>query len=71
MEKIVRCSTSELVENLQKGTFTAEEVMKTTIFLTQQAHLKLNCLSDAMFEQALARARDLDAIFKVSGPVGM
>ncbi|KAH8836087.1 amidase signature domain-containing protein [Flagelloscypha sp. PMI_526] len=59
-----------ILQFLAKGTWSSLEV--TTAFLKRAiiAHQLTNCLTEFWIEDALARARELDAIRSQTGPVG-
>ena len=66
-DTISNLSASQLVEQLQLGKLTAEEVITHFIQVAKYAHNKYNCLTDTMFKEALEQARNLDYIFKTTG----
>ncbi|GAA5853824.1 hypothetical protein JCM8547_007462 [Rhodosporidiobolus lusitaniae] len=71
--KQLEITTSELdvlLDKLQKGEWKAVEVTEAFCYRAVIAHSLVNCLNEVFFEKALARAKELDEVFKTSGPVG-
>ncbi|KAL2862996.1 amidase signature domain-containing protein [Aspergillus lucknowensis] len=60
-------SIQALVEQLQKGRFTAEQVTRAYMRRATVAHQLTNCITEVVFEDALTRARELDQKFKETG----
>ncbi|KAL4737263.1 amidase signature domain-containing protein [Aspergillus similis] len=56
-----------LVEQLQKGRFTAEQVTSAYIRRATVAHQLTNSITEVIFNDALAQARELDRVFKATG----
>ncbi|KAL4747674.1 hypothetical protein BDW72DRAFT_206312 [Aspergillus terricola var. indicus] len=56
-----------LVEQLQKGRFTAEQVTSAYFRRATVAHQLTNCITEVIFNDALAQARELDRVFKATG----
>ena len=63
-------TATELVAELQAGTITAVQALLYFSAMAVQSHKRFNCLTQVMFESALARAKDLDKKFAESGPTG-
>lgn len=63
-------TATELVAELQAGTITAVQSLLYYSAMAVQSHKRFNCLTEVMFESALARAKDLDKKFLESGPTG-
>ncbi|KAL4965404.1 amidase signature domain-containing protein [Aspergillus stella-maris] len=64
-------SAEALIGKLTAGTFSATEVTKAFCRRATIAHQLVNCLSEILFSQALARAQELDEYLRVHGkPVG-
>lgn len=63
-------TATELVDHLQRGEITAVQALLYYSAMAVEAHKRYNCLTQVMFASALARAEELDAKFKASGPVG-
>ncbi|GAA5910185.1 hypothetical protein JCM6882_001766 [Rhodosporidiobolus microsporus] len=59
-----------LAGKLQKGEWTAVEVTEAFCHRAVVVHSLVNCLTEVVFDMALARAKELDEIFAKSGPVG-
>lgn len=63
-------ATSLLVE-LSKGTFTSEQIVTAFSKRAAIAQQVCNCLTEIFFEDAIARAKELDAYLKKNGrPIG-
>ncbi|KAL6229697.1 hypothetical protein BDW75DRAFT_235002 [Aspergillus navahoensis] len=60
-------SIPALVEQLQRGRFSAEQVTFAYIRRATVAHQLTNCITEVIFEDALAQARELDRAFKETG----
>ncbi|KAL4899249.1 hypothetical protein BDW74DRAFT_171622 [Aspergillus multicolor] len=60
-------SISALVEQLQRGRFSAEQVTSAYIRRATVAHQLTNCITEVIFEDALIQARELDKIIKETG----
>ncbi|KAJ3375021.1 hypothetical protein GGF31_005743 [Allomyces arbusculus] len=64
-------TASELAEALASGRVTAERAVLAYGRRLLAAHAQTNCLTDVFLEEALARARHLDAEYQATGkPVG-
>ncbi|PYH98901.1 amino acid/polyamine transporter [Aspergillus ellipticus CBS 707.79] len=59
----------ELLERLQNGQYTAEQIILAYIKRAVVAHQLTNCLTEVVFEDALEQARALDHDFKQTGQV--
>ncbi|KIM75823.1 hypothetical protein PILCRDRAFT_13322 [Piloderma croceum F 1598] len=60
-----------LLEKLACGQYTALEVTEAFCHRAAIAHQMVNCLSEIIFDQALERAKELDAYFKANkNPIG-
>ncbi|RAH64999.1 amidase [Aspergillus aculeatinus CBS 121060] len=57
----------KLVERLRSGDYTAEQVTRAYIRRAVIAHQLTNAITEAVFEDALRQARQLDSSFKESG----
>eukprot|EP01087_Luapelamoeba_hula_P011554 TRINITY_DN3149_c0_g1_i1.p1 TRINITY_DN3149_c0_g1~~TRINITY_DN3149_c0_g1_i1.p1 ORF type:complete len:535 (+),score=43.39 TRINITY_DN3149_c0_g1_i1:887-2491(+) len=61
----------QLLIALQRGEVSAEDAVRTYIYLACAAQQEFNCLADVMFTEALSHARELDRILAETGkPVG-
>ncbi|KAI9040904.1 amino acid/polyamine transporter [Aspergillus affinis] len=60
-------SICSLLERLKTGEFTAEQVVLAYIKRAVIAHQLTNCLTEVVFEEALAQARALDREFRETG----
>ncbi|KAL4801710.1 amidase signature domain-containing protein [Aspergillus unguis] len=56
-----------LVETLQKGQYTAEQVTSAYIRRATVAHQLTNCITEVIFEDALIQSQELDKLFKETG----
>ncbi|KAL2816394.1 amidase signature domain-containing protein [Aspergillus cavernicola] len=56
-----------LVEQLRKGSFTAEQVTRAYIRRATVAHQLTNCITEVIFDHAFIQARELDRIFSETG----
>eukprot|EP01095_Lingulamoeba_sp_RSL-Kostka_P013334 TRINITY_DN550_c0_g2_i2.p1 TRINITY_DN550_c0_g2~~TRINITY_DN550_c0_g2_i2.p1 ORF type:complete len:528 (-),score=202.00 TRINITY_DN550_c0_g2_i2:1925-3508(-) len=66
-EKIQSLSALELVKAIRNGEYKAEEVMKLYIYFAYKSNKELNCLTDALFKEALEKAKEQDKYFKETG----
>ncbi|KAJ7347086.1 amidase [Mycena albidolilacea] len=64
---ILRSTAGEIVSNIERGTWTASQVLEAFIAQSLVAHTATNCITEVLFEDARARAKQLDAEFKVAG----
>ncbi|KAL4989034.1 amidase signature domain-containing protein [Aspergillus falconensis] len=60
-------SIPALVEQLQRGRFSAEQVTSAYIRRATVAHQLTNCITEVIFKDALVQARELDRAFKETG----
>ncbi|KAF4823527.1 Acetamidase [Colletotrichum tropicale] len=58
-----------LVEKISRGEVSSEAVIKAYIKKAVETHEKTNSLTEILFEEALERAKDLDAYFAKNGMV--
>ncbi len=65
--EILSCNIEQMVEAMKQKRFTAVQVTSAFIRSARRAHVKSNCLTEIMFESALARAHELDAEFAKTG----
>lgn len=71
LELTEKYDASELTRMLREGTVKAEDVVTAFCKRAAIAHQLTNCLTEIMFDSAIARARELDDYFKTEGkPVG-
>ncbi|OJJ05975.1 hypothetical protein ASPVEDRAFT_139371 [Aspergillus versicolor CBS 583.65] len=64
-------SAAALVDKLATGALSATDVTRAFCHRATIAHQLVNCLSEVLFSQALARAQELDEYLRVNGkPVG-
>lgn len=71
IELTTKYSATELAEQLKTGNLSSYELTYAICKRAAIAHQYTNCLCDMMFEEALARAKELDDILKKTGkPVG-
>ncbi|KAI0314594.1 amidase signature domain-containing protein [Amylostereum chailletii] len=72
-QEILEASATEIVRRIEKGVWTASQVLDAYIARAVQAQAKTNCLTEILFEEARATARQLDADFvvtkKLKGPL--
>ncbi|KAI9369784.1 amidase signature domain-containing protein [Aspergillus egyptiacus] len=62
-------SVPALVEQLRKGNFSAEQVTRAYINRATVAHQLTNCITEVIFEDALAQARELDREYSTTGQI--
>ncbi|KIN08369.1 hypothetical protein OIDMADRAFT_37551 [Oidiodendron maius Zn] len=67
---ITETNAAEIVKNTCNGSWTATEVVTAFCHRAALAHQLLNCLHEIFFDQAIAKAKALDALFAEGGPVG-
>lgn len=68
---ITESSASDAVAKMSTGEWTALEVTRAICKRTAVAQQLLNCVTEIYFEQAFARAAELDEYFKTNGkPIG-
>ncbi|KAL1867533.1 hypothetical protein VTK73DRAFT_4136 [Phialemonium thermophilum] len=68
---ITEQTASALVARLQAGQITSAEVTEAFCARAAIAHQCVNCLTDFFYEEAMARAKELDEILRKTGrPVG-
>ncbi|RDL30015.1 putative Amidase [Venustampulla echinocandica] len=67
---ITEKSATELLSELHSGSLTSVEVTEAFCARAAIAHQCINCLTAYIYEEAIARAAELDEIFAKSGPVG-
>jgi len=69
---MAKMTATELVAHLQRGEITAVQALLYFAAMAAESHRRYNCLTNVMFPGALARAVELDRIFKETGrPVGI
>jgi len=68
-QKYLNATASQIVENIQSGTWTALSVLEAYIARAAQAQQATNCLTEVFFEVAKEDARKLDAEFAETGRV--
>ena len=69
--QIVEGTATEAIENLRSGKWTSVQVTSAVCHAAAIAHQTTNCLTVIMFEEALARAKEVDDQFvKTKTPVG-
>lgn len=64
---ITESSTSQILENLASGYWTAESVIRAFIARATIAHHLTNPLTEVFFDRAIERAQDLDRVLKETG----
>jgi amidase len=64
---ITQSTASEVVVKIAAGEWTALEVAKAVCKRTSVAQQLINCVTEIYFEQAYARAAELDEYFKKEG----
>lgn len=70
-QELSQMSATQLVAKLQVGELTAVQALLYFAAMSAESHRRYNCLTNVMFTEALARALELDRIFKETGrPVG-
>ncbi|KAF7359415.1 putative amidase PB8B6.03 [Mycena sanguinolenta] len=69
----LRATASEIVDRIERGEWTASQVVRAYIAQAAVAQKTTNCLTEVLFSQALERARELDVEFastkKLRGPL--
>ncbi|KAG9078498.1 hypothetical protein FS749_009467 [Ceratobasidium sp. UAMH 11750] len=65
--RIIKSTITELVNGIEHGQWTACDTVSTFILQAIKAHEATNCLTEVLFEEALAEAERLDADFKTTG----
>ncbi|TFK32784.1 amidase signature domain-containing protein, partial [Crucibulum laeve] len=60
---------SEIVQRIEKGEWTASEVLEAFIARSVFAHEKTNCLTEVMFDWGRQQAKELDEEFKATGKI--
>ncbi|KAF5391534.1 hypothetical protein D9757_002497 [Collybiopsis confluens] len=72
-EQYLKAAAHEIVAHIQKGEWTAKEVVEAYISQAVVAQRATNCVTEVLFDQALKRAGELDAHFastkKLVGPL--
>lgn len=63
-------TATQLAAKLQAGEVTAVQALLYFGAMAAECQRRFNCLTNVMWDEALARAQELDRIFKESGPVG-
>ncbi|KAH0582754.1 hypothetical protein H2248_010669 [Termitomyces sp. 'cryptogamus'] len=64
--KFTSATATEIVTHIEKGEWTASQVIEAYISRAAQAHAATNCLTEVMFRWAREQARDLDNEFSVT-----
>ena len=68
---ITETGMADTLQNLRTGKWTSKEVTEAICKRAAIAHQLTNCLTEIFFDQALARAKELDDYLRVHGkPVG-
>ncbi|KAJ7045940.1 amidase [Mycena alexandri] len=62
----LRSTARDIVTNIERGTWTASQVLEIFIAQSIVAHSATNCITEVLFDEARRRARDLDAEFKAT-----
>ncbi|KAJ7213570.1 amidase [Mycena pura] len=69
----LKASASQIVQHIERGRWTATQVVTAYIARAAVAHEATNCLTEILFEEALKQAKELDAEFastkKLRGPL--
>lgn len=65
--KITECDATEIVNKVADGQWSSEEVVRATCKRAAVAQQLINCLTEICFDEAIARARDLDEYFRKEG----
>jgi len=65
--RIIKSTITELVNGIEHGQWTACNIVSTFILQAIKAHEATNCLTEVLFEEALAEAEKLDEDFKATG----
>ncbi|KAJ4477352.1 amidase signature domain-containing protein [Lentinula aciculospora] len=65
-EQFLKVGVCEIVSCIEKGDWTAREVVEAYIAQAAKAHIATNCLTEVVFQQALKRAEELDAEYAVT-----
>ncbi|KAG7445163.1 amidase signature enzyme [Guyanagaster necrorhizus] len=72
-EKYLQATACDIVSRIESGEWTATEVLEAYIAQAVEAQAATNCLTEVMFKDARAQAKDLDAEFaatkKIHGPL--
>ncbi|UZP46142.1 hypothetical protein NXS19_013954 [Fusarium pseudograminearum] len=58
---------THLAKEIEQGKYSSEDVTKAYISRAIQAHTRTNCLTEILFKDALAQARELDAYYTAEG----
>ncbi|CAA7267413.1 unnamed protein product [Cyclocybe aegerita] len=70
---ILKATATEIVSRIEKGEWTATQVLEAFIARAAYAHAKTNCLTEVMLASARQRASELDVEFaatkKLKGPL--
>ncbi|KAH7868391.1 amidase signature domain-containing protein [Lentinula edodes] len=64
--QFLKAGAHEIVSRIEKGDWTAREVVEAYISQAAKAHIATNCLTEVLFQQALKLAEELDAEFAVT-----
>ena len=64
---LTELTASEAVERVASGELTAEELLRAVCKRAAVAQQLCNCVTEILFEEALVRAKELDAHFKATG----
>ncbi|KIK55153.1 hypothetical protein GYMLUDRAFT_48114 [Collybiopsis luxurians FD-317 M1] len=62
-EQYLKAGAHEIVSQIEKGEWTARQVVEAYIAQAVAAHRATNCVTEVLFDQALKRAEELDAQF--------
>ncbi|KAJ6500398.1 amidase [Mycena sanguinolenta] len=69
----LRATASEIVDRIERGEWTASQVVNAYIAQAAVAHKTTNCVTEVLFSRAIERAQELDAEFvstkKLRGPL--
>lgn len=68
--ELTDASASEVVSKIAAGKWTSEEVTIAICKRAAVAQQLVNCLTEILFDEAIARAKELDEEYKTKGPVG-
>ncbi|KAH9991131.1 amidase signature domain-containing protein [Russula vinacea] len=66
-QKYLNATASQIVENIEAGTWTASGVLEAYVARAAQAQQAMNCLTEVFFEEAKEEALRLDAEFAATG----
>jgi amidase len=64
---ITESTASDVVEKIASGEWTAQEVIEATCKRASVAQQLINCVTEIYFEEAMARAKELDSFFAKEG----